>query len=170
MLISDSYRELNQAMHRTNPAFGVSGHRYAPIPQMLMSGHETADVLDYGCGKRTLENALGFPITNYDPCIPGLDGRPEPHDIVMCTDVLEHIEPEWLDEVLADIRRCTKRVAFLLVATRPAKKTLADGRNAHLIQEPYSWWKARIEGAGFVIQQAFEAKTEFGVIVKPKEA
>jgi 2-polyprenyl-3-methyl-5-hydroxy-6-metoxy-1,4-benzoquinol methylase len=75
-----------------------------------------------------------------------MDAAPEPHDIVACTDVLEHIEPDCLDDVLKDIRRCTKKVAFLLIATRPAIKVLADGRNAHLIQQPYTWWRTSHRG------------------------
>jgi len=35
-------------------------------------------------------------------------------------------------------------MAFLVIATRPAAKKLADGRNAHLIVEPASWWLPRL--------------------------
>jgi hypothetical protein len=168
VLISDRYREMNQVLHRTMPNFGTSGQRYAMPVQQMMSRYNTAEILDYGCGKRTLEHALGFPITNYDPCVPGLEKSPGPHDIVVCTDVLEHIEPECLDDVLSDIRRCTKKAAFLLIATRPAQKTLSDGRNAHLIQEPYPWWKAKLEKAGFVIREKIEVTGEFAVVCETK--
>jgi len=164
VLISDKYRELNARMHRENPVYGVSGQKYAPLVRELMKGFGTSDILDYGAGKRTLEQALGFPIHNYDPCIPGLDARPEPHDIVACTDVLEHIEPDCLDDVLKDIRRCTRKVAFFLIATRPANKSLPDGRNAHLIQQPYEWWQERLEAAGFQVRNVHEVEREFGVI------
>lgn len=164
MLITESYRELNALLHRTNESYGTSGKRYVDIVRQLCDRFKTRDILDYGCGKRTLETALGFPIHNYDPCIPGLDDVPGQHDIVACTDVLEHIEPDCLDEVLKDIKRCTGKVAMLLVATRPAKKYLADGRNAHLIQQPYEWWKASIQEAGFRIRQGQELTGEFVVI------
>jgi hypothetical protein len=164
VLISESYRQLNKLLHESRPDYGTSGQRYAGIVEQLVEKYGTHEVLDYGCGKRTMQAALTFAITNYDPCIPGLDSVPEPHDIVTCTDVLEHIEPECLAEVLADIRRCTKRVALLLVATRPAKKTLADGRNAHLIQEPYDWWRDKFAAAGFTVLQVQEHKGEFLVI------
>lgn len=163
MLITESYRELNKLLHKASPMFGTSGKRYAGITRQLMDDYESSDVLDYGCGKRTLEATLGFPIANYDPCIPALSARPDPHDIVVCTDVLEHIEPDCLDEVLADIRRCTKKVAFLLVATGPAIKYLSDGRNAHLIQQPYGWWKASFDQAGFNVRQMQEGSGGFVV-------
>jgi len=164
VLITDSYRELNALLHRTNPHYGTSGKRYAEVVRQISDAVGSRDILDYGCGKRTLEGALGFPITNYDPCVTGLDSTPEPHDIVACTDVLEHIEPDCLEDVLKDIRRCTKRVAMLLVATRPAVKYLADGRNAHLIQETFEWWAVCFDEAGFKVKQKQESQGEFLVI------
>lgn len=153
MLISESYKQLNRLKHATSLMYGTSGRAYANVARAMMDDLETENVLDYGCGKRTLEAALGIPLTNYDPCLPGFDAVPEPHDLVICTDVLEHIEPECLVDVLADLRRVTRKAAFLLIDTHPARKHLADGRNAHLILEDYDWWKQRIEDAGFDIQQ-----------------
>ena len=102
-------------------------------------------VLDYGCGKGGLGLALSHLLmTGYDPAVAGHEGTPEPADLVICTDVLEHIEPECLEEVLDDLRRCALKGVFLTIATRPAKKFLADGRNAHLIQEPMTWWLPKI--------------------------
>ena len=60
--------------------------------------------------------------------------------MVACIDVLEHVEPQCLESVLDDLKRLTKRVGLFTVHTEPAKKTLPDGRNAHLIQQPPSWW------------------------------
>lgn len=127
---------------------------------------QTRDVLDYGCGKRTLESALGFGINNYDPALEGLDASPAPADIVCCTDVLEHIEPDCLTAVLADLRRVTKRAIFLTIATRPAKKFLADGRNAHLIQKPARWWIERLWDAGFRVRQFIDADLELQVVAE----
>ena len=45
---------------------------------------------------------LTFEIKEYDPAIPGKDSLPEPADIVVCSDVLEHIEPNYLLNVLVD--------------------------------------------------------------------
>lgn len=164
MLISESYRHLNGLLHRSNPSYGTSGHRYLVPAWQTIEHYETTDILDYGCGKRTLEVALGFSIANYDPALEGWDKAPEPHDIVICTDVLEHIEPDCLEDVLKDIRRCTKKACFLVVATRAAEKTLADGRNAHLIQQPYDWWKECFVQANLDVKQISETKGEFGVV------
>lgn len=138
MLISDKYREQQQKLHEM--AYGVSGGKYAK--EVANAG--LPDILDYGCGKRMLEKALGFKIHNYDPCIEGLEENNTPHDFVYCGDVLEHIEPDCLDYVLADIRRCMKVKGLLVISTVKASKTLSDGRNAHLIIKPADWWRERL--------------------------
>lgn len=145
MLISESYRALNAQLHESNPGYGVSGQKWAEHIKGLSNKLHTRDILDYGCGKRTLQMALGCAIKNYDPCIPEFSTPPEPAYIVVCGDVLEHIEPENLDDVLDDLKRVVKHVGFFVINTGPAKKFLADGRNAHLIQEKWEWWKPKIE-------------------------
>jgi len=164
MKISPGYLEQNRKLHESG-YYGISGARWAHPVRQLCEQLGTRDVLDYGCGQRTLEKSLGFPIHNYDPCIAGLDAPPEPADIVVCTDVLEHIEPDCLDEVLDDLRRVTRRAGFFLIATRPAQKFLPDGRNAHLIQQGPEWWLPRLEQR-FRIGQYQPFTGEFGVIVR----
>lgn len=165
MLITEEYRELNARLHRTNEHYGTSGQKYAAAVAELMKEHGP-DVLDYGCGKRTLQQALNLPIRNYDPALPEYSAKPEPADIVACTDVLEHIEPACLDEMLRDLRRCTKKVAFVTIATGPAKKFLADGRNAHLIQQGSRWWLPKLWNAGFDLLQFGDIGPELILVLK----
>lgn len=145
MLITEEYRKLNAQLHETNPHYGVSGAKWADHIKALSNKLKTRDILDYGCGKRTLQAALGCAIQNYDPCIQEYSATPKPALIVVCGDVLEHIEPDNLDEVLDDLKRVVRHVGFFVINTVPAKKFLADGRNAHLIQEKWEWWKPKIE-------------------------
>lgn len=150
MVISEAYRKQNQELHKQG--FGAKGYHYAKEIVPLCQAMRTIDVLDYGCGQQTLAKVLNFPIRNYDPCIPGLDATPEPADIVVCTDVLEHIEPECLDAVLDDLQRLTRRLGFFVVDIREAKKFLPDGRNAHLIQEDAPWWFPKLYSRWGVVQ------------------
>jgi len=162
--ITPEYAAQNRLMHETG-TFGMSGGRWVQPVLALCEQLGTRDILDYGCGQRTLERFLGFPIANYDPCIPGLDAPPAPADIVVCTDVLEHVEPDCLDEVLDDLRRVTRVAGLFLIATRPAERVLADGRNAHLIQQPKSWWLPRLERR-FRVSQVRDLPGEFAAIVR----
>jgi 2-polyprenyl-3-methyl-5-hydroxy-6-metoxy-1,4-benzoquinol methylase len=114
--------------------------------------------LDYGCGQGALGRALNQEISEYDPAIAGKDSSPQPADLVICTDVLEHIEPECLESVLDHLKSLTKEALFAVISTRPAKKTLADGRNAHLIIEPWSFWEEKLARRFRVEERAIHHK------------
>ena len=144
-LITEEYRALNRELHESNQSYGTSGHRWAPLVRHLVQRRQLVDVLDYGCGKQTMARALpGIKVHGYDPAFEELSAPPAPADLVVCGDVLEHVEPQQLDAVLDDLARCTRRLAFLVVATRPARKTLPDGRNAHLSQMSASRWMEKV--------------------------
>lgn len=137
---SPEYAKLQSEFHQQRPDYGISGHKYADNIAQLAKNLNTRDILDYGCGKCTLQKALPFPIQNYDPFILEHAQRPLPADLVVCTDVMEHIEPDYVQNVIQDLHSLTKRAAFFQIATRPASKQLPDGRNAHLIQKDSGWW------------------------------
>ena len=143
--ITDSYLELNRELHRTVPSYGMSGSRYAAKVLMLAKEHKTQDILDYGCGKSTLANELPFKINQFDPAILKFSLPTCPADLVICTDVLEHVEPDMLRGVLTHLKSLVKKAGFFSIALLPAKKTLADGRNAHLIVEPITWWEEKLK-------------------------
>lgn len=147
MLISESYRRLNAELHRTASKYGSGNSDRFVLARQLVVKFGTRDVLDYGCGKGRLKHAVApfADVREYDPAIEGKDGLPEPAELVICFDVLEHVEPECLDAVLDHLRDLTKGHAALAVHTAAALKVLADGRNAHLTQQPYSWWRDRLE-------------------------
>ena len=140
-IISEDYRKQNEMLHEQRADYGTSGRKYAEMVHQVAAGIRAESILDFGCGKQTLADALPhLEVKGYDPCIPGLDDPPEPADLVVCTDVLEHVEPEYTHNVLDQLMRLTKKVLFVSVATRPAKKTLPDGRNAHINLHDPDWW------------------------------
>lgn len=146
--ISEGYAALNRKLYRDNLAYGVGGAKYAPMVIKLVgllsaNGHPPS-VLDYGCGRGTLQKALPFPIWEYDPAIEGKEESPRPADLVVCSDVLEHVEPELLRVVLDDLRRCVKQLGYFAIHTGASTKKLADGRNTHLIQKDAEWWRAKL--------------------------
>jgi hypothetical protein len=145
--ISPEYAKLNRELHETNPNYGANGHRSAPIVLHHATLCGAATALDYGAGKGTLAPVLranGLETEEYDPAVPGKGHAPAPADLVYCGDVAEHIEPEYLEAFLDDLKRVTKKRLIIVVATRPAKKFLADGRNAHLIQQPLEFWLPKL--------------------------
>lgn len=139
VLLSDGYREQLSRLH-ARQAWGAAGKSHAPEVEAWATAIGAMSILDYGCGRGTLKAAVGLPVAEYDPGVAGKDGLPAPADLVVATDVLEHVEPDRLDDVLAHLERLAGKGAYLVIALKPARETLPDGRNAHLIVEPADWW------------------------------
>ncbi len=138
--ISEKYRSLNAELHARSEHYGSTGANYVDYIADICKELKTTDVLDYGCGKGYLNCHLPFEIQQYDPAILKHAAEPTPAEVVACIDVLEHIEPEYLSNVLDHLAALTKQRIFATVHVGPAKKTLEDGRNAHLIQQPPEFW------------------------------
>jgi hypothetical protein len=108
-------------------------------------------LIDYGAGQGGFADVLDAPTLavrdSYDPAIPEIATIPRPHyDLALSIDVLEHLEPDEVDGVLADIARIASR-ALVVVTTVPARAILPDGRNAHTTLAPGPWWRDRIRAA-----------------------
>lgn len=89
MLISPEYAKQNRLLHETKDDYGRSSKMWAGYIDKLVRTEGYASILDYGCGKGELKTRLPtLPIHEYDPAIPGKDTKPEPADLVICTDVL----------------------------------------------------------------------------------
>lgn len=142
--ISEEYRRQQQELHK-NPNYGVASLGFGGVVKKLIEESGARSLADYGAGKCNLKRVLdemgmtGVAYFPYDPAFPEY-GPAKPADLVCCIDVLEHIEPDLLDNVLGDLRDILRKYAFLTIHTGAAQKVLSDGRNAHLIQKPRSWW------------------------------
>ena len=147
MKITPDYLAEQIKLH-ANPDYGVASLAFAPIVAQLIRDNGWRSVSDYGAGKMRLQQGLAsagveveyFP---YDPVFPEY-GPPVPANLVCCIDVLEHIEPECVSDVLDDLHRIMPLYGFFSIHTGAASKVLSDGRNAHLIQKPPSWWLPRL--------------------------
>lgn len=173
MIITPEYAALNAELHQQRPDYGRRGYRHADRVVQMIRKTGSRSVLDWACGKGTLAPALRdrgvtIDIREYDPAIPGKDGPPEPADILVCTDALEHIEPDCLDDVLAELARLTLKVGHFVIATQPDQtKLLPDGRNPHLIVQSASWWQDRLS-QHFRVRLDDEGKKSATFTVWPK--
>ena len=169
-MISAAYRKEQETLHE-NPNYGVASVGYAPIVSNLINKIGVTEVLDYGAGKGRLAKSINpdhkVTVRHYDPGVKDWSNAPDSAQFVACIDVLEHIEPEYLDAVLDDLARVTEFYGFFTVHTGPAVKMLSDGRNAHLIQEPPAWWLPKILER-FELLQFNTVEHGFYVLVKPK--
>lgn len=174
VLITEEYRRMQSELHR-NPNYGVASLQFAPLVANVIKTVGATEILDYGAGKgrlgRALDEILEQPlkIHHYDPAIPEWSGAPAPCRFVTCIDVLEHIEPALLDNVLDDLKRVTAHVGVFTVHTEPALKVLPDGRNAHLIQKPPAWWLPKFLDR-FELAQFNRVQMGFYVIVEARQS
>lgn len=111
-------------------------------PLVLRIGPKS--ILDYGCGRSGLVNYFWRDgerqIHKYDPAIREYRIKPKgAFDLVICTDVLEHIPEAYLPVLLADIRRISSSVFFSISLIR-ARRKLPNGMNAHVTIQPLEWW------------------------------
>jgi len=147
MTTSPEYQRLLRELHDRENSFG--GGKHVLTVAQVMKTLNVQSVSDYGAGKMRLEEALRkefglqFSYFPYDPAFPEY-GSPMPADLVCCIEVLEHVELEMIDAVLKQLAEITMKWGFFTIHCSNSSKSLADGRNAHILQRPTPWWLARL--------------------------
>lgn len=146
--LSEEYREVLKATHKKGgeKGWGRTGSvKFYGQIQKLIKLYNASEILDYGAGAGNLKKRLvqDFPdliVHEFEPARDDVCAPAAPCKFVVCNDVFEHVEPEFLDAFFDDLVRVVEDRAYFTVCMTPAVKNLADGRNAHLIVKPFSWW------------------------------
>lgn len=173
-LISQSYKDLLEKVHSDKKRLQGFGGKSKNLGKFLhfYKKWEPVSVLDYGCGKGYILNQLRekFPQTQwygYDPAVVEYKDITTPsYECVFCNDVLEHIEPENLTAVLQHISLLSEKYIWLRIDTKPARKFLEDGRNAHLIIENKDWWISRVSSLGKIKYSRLNTKGRLDVAIE----
>lgn len=142
-MISKAYRKLLERFHFENKGFGGGRKHYTDINNLIIK-YSPKEILDYGCGKGSL--AEMFPTQNwkqYELGIKSKDIPPSPAEAVVCLDVLEHVELNYINLVLKHLRELTKRILFCTITFLPSNKILPAGRNAHILIKSKDWWQIK---------------------------
>ena len=158
----DSYKVLHQEEGKFK---GISLVPLVPTLMSIIKENDCKTLLDYGCGKaipydknRCKEVDLRHPIQKlcnlksfdlYDPAYEKYATLPDKkYDIVVCTDVLEHIAEQDIDYVLTEILSRSKKIVFLNISCQPALKHFKEGKfkgkNVHISVFDPSWWGHKI--------------------------
>lgn len=176
-LITSAYRSEQVALHMSPRGYGQRGRKWADTVANLMVEYRCGSLLDYGCGQGSLvtdlrqREGMVWRLAEYDPAIPGKDAAPTFADLVVCTDVLEHVEPELLANVLTHLRQLARHAVFVVVSLVETAKVLSDGRNAHLTIQPREWWQQQFEAAGFrmapFVADRGKPEKEWAVVLLP---
>ena len=161
-MITEDYKEQLQAHRASNPEWGSTAAKYAglDVVRMLERVRQAKTVLDFGCGTGSLARYIRahapreIEVFEYDPSVPGKDTIPDrKFDMIVSTDVMEHIEPESLNETLRWLHNHAEMAMLHVIACGPTNRKLPDGRDVHLIQQPISWWRGRLEQGPWVAQE-----------------
>jgi hypothetical protein len=150
MLISENYRHQLAMLHTSGQKFGVMGRHYARGVAKIYDANECKSLLDYGAGRQMLAQGLremgrdDIAVSAYDPAVPELAASPRPADMVACIDVLEHVEPDCIDDVLRHMHTMARKSVMVTASLIPALKTLPDGRNAHILLRTPCWWLTKL--------------------------
>jgi len=157
---TEEYINLNAKLHLQNRRFGYNAAKRKSIIKELVDRYEAASVLDYGSGKGSLKEVMGEIVRNYDPAIPEFSSLPEPADLVVCLDVMEHIEPPFVDNVLNHIKALTLKAAYFIIVFHESKDILPDGTNAHVCIEGHKWWDQKLKERFKIVDRFISGKLE----------
>mgnify|MGYP003660203169 FL=1 len=178
-----NYESLDEATkyHKQNPThwIGESLGEYKYQIWDVIKRNNVKTVLDYGCGKahfhkllfnnRRTPGAPNINITGYDPAYLPFSNRPkEKFDLVLCIDVMEHVQEDQIDNVLKDIFSFSDKI-FFTITCYEATQILLNGKNAHYtIKEP-DWWKEKLKPYNGKYTATFQTRPERGEKIINKE-
>lgn len=140
-------------LHQQYCLYGASNHGAGARDLLLRLGVES--LLDVGCGDNALAHwfhnegviAVGvdFADRRADHIAPAHDlPFPDEHfDWVTAFDMLEHLWPDEVDQVLDEFRRVGRVGLVVSIAYEPAT-TPVPGGNLHRTVQPESWWVRKL--------------------------
>lgn len=138
----ETYLDQAKKLHEIESKWrGTTVRQYIPEINKLRKEYNLVTMLDYGCGKAQFHDS-SWNAVKYDPAILEFSTRPTGRfDLVISTDVLEHIPEEHIENTIADIFNYSDRWVFVSVCCREAREILPNGMNAHATVKSESWWK-----------------------------
>lgn len=180
-LYSQEYANMQKMMHAEHEGdYGRTGALHVSsvyaLASQLLKRHGSVRLLDYGSSwggaftemSRQFHVPEGMTFEEYDPFVVGKENA-HPADFVLCADVMEHVEPEYTENVLDHIARLVGRVAFFSISLVPAKKLLPDGRNAHINLRTPEYWLTQLRKR-FITSEAKHRGGDILVVVQSIDA
>ena len=142
MSLYDIYLEQAKLYHQEDKIWqGTSIINYIPKINQIIKDKDIKTILDYGCGKAK-HHPKEWKAIKYDPAIQEYQSKPQDkYDLVISTDVLEHIPVENLKQTIEEIFGYSNKWVFVSVCCRKAEAILPNGYNAHATIESAKWWR-----------------------------
>jgi len=134
-----------EEVHSNQEIYGQSSLLFKDQISLIIKTFKPKSILDYGCGKGKLMESISkehpeIKCYNYDPSICKFSTIPIDHvDMIINTDVLEHIPEEDIDDVLQHISSLCN-YAYFNLHHGLAACILPNGENAHCTVKPREWY------------------------------
>ncbi len=157
MTISKEYQAELLDLHERYE-WGSTGGQYAGdlIVKILTKHPDLITILDYGCGEGALQQYVeNHGITDrewtlYDPGIAEYKVKPKgTFDLVVTTDVLEHVEPIQQDAVITELCNYADKILFNEIACYATAHKFSSGpyrgQDLHINLKVPCLWKREIE-------------------------
>jgi hypothetical protein len=154
-MVTTDYAEQYKKMHEDPELFqGISTQVHIKDIEIMVHQYKAKSLLDYGCGKGDQYHVAKLHMKHFDGVMPELyDIGVEKYnkipsgkfDGVICTDVMEHVPEDKIDEVLKQIYSKAKKFVFFGICDQLAVKLLPNGENAHCTVKPMEWWREKIQ-------------------------
>ncbi len=142
MITDEKHIDQYQQLHKSSK-YGQTARSALDGIRLCIGEIKPTSILEYGCGQSRLHEELvtpGLRYDRYDPAIEGLTEIPVGrYDMLINTDVLEHIPEKDLDAVLAHFKSLSDH-AYIRISTRLARTILPNGENAHCTVWPADKW------------------------------
>lgn len=146
-MISLAYKQQIQDYHSDKQWGGAVTGKVFDI-ECVASDNDCSSILDFGCGYGAFKqkcNPNKFTVSEYDPGIQGKDTLPtEVFDMVVCVDVMEHVEPQHIDQTLDWIREHTSKVSYFGICCIPSMGEFDDGTNLHKTVRSPDYWLGKL--------------------------
>ncbi|MDK2921217.1 MAG: hypothetical protein PWR24_774 [Desulfonauticus sp.] len=140
----EQYNKIHKIKH-----YGYNSIRFINLIQLITYEIDANILLDYGSGQSNLysliQKKLNLQCDRYDPAIDKISSIPKKkYDLIINTDVLEHIPETDIEDVVKHIKYYSENV-FFFIATRTAAEILPNGENAHCTVRNANWWLEKIK-------------------------
>lgn len=137
--------------------------------------------IDIGCGRASLSNYFteytGVDISDYiinenrktrkgiyiHSSIDNLDVVSNDYDVAICSDVMEHIPPQKINDVLESISKIKCNYFFFSISTRPSKILSKENENLHLSVFSNTKWKSIMNNYFKILQDSSPIPTLFNL-------
>lgn len=146
------YRKEYEEFHKGHFFAGYSVLQFANNIYSAIEKTNSTTILDYGSGKghqyskKKLDLYWGVEVDCYDPGYKPFSDLPnKTYDGVICTEVMEHVPEDEVDDTIQHIFARATKFVFFSISLGTANKKFSNGEQIHVTLKSAEWWRSVID-------------------------